>query len=54
MAGVIGPMLRCALEENAPLRRPLGHVVRNAPDGGVLTVRDASSHEIYALELQLP
>jgi hypothetical protein len=25
-----------------------------APDGGVLTVRDASSHEIYALELQLP
>jgi len=25
-----------------------------APDGSVLTVRDASSHEIYALELQLP
>ncbi|MGE5056472.1 MAG: hypothetical protein ACM3WP_20110, partial [Acidobacteriota bacterium] len=25
-----------------------------APDGSVLTVRDASSHEIYALELQMP
>ncbi len=25
-----------------------------APDGSVLTVRDVSSHEIYALELQLP
>lgn len=25
-----------------------------APDGSVLTVRDVSSHEIYALDLQLP
>jgi len=25
-----------------------------APDGSVLAVRDVSSHEIYALELQLP
>ena len=25
-----------------------------APDGSVVTVRDASSHEIYALDLQLP
>jgi len=25
-----------------------------APDGGILTVRDVSSHEIYALDLQLP
>jgi hypothetical protein len=25
-----------------------------APDGSVLAVRDASSHEIYALDLQLP
>jgi len=25
-----------------------------ASDGSVLTVRDVSSHEIYALELQLP
>jgi hypothetical protein len=25
-----------------------------APDGSVLTVRDVSSHEISALELQLP
>ena len=25
-----------------------------APDGSVLAVRDASSHEIYAIDLQLP
>ena len=25
-----------------------------APDGSVLAVRDTSSHEIYALDLQLP
>jgi hypothetical protein len=25
-----------------------------APDGSVLTVRDVSSHEVYALDLQLP
>lgn len=25
-----------------------------APDGSVLSVRDVSSHEVYALDLQLP
>ena len=25
-----------------------------APDGSVLTVRDVSSHEVYALDVQLP
>jgi len=25
-----------------------------APDGSVLTVRDVGSHEIYALDVQLP
>ena len=25
-----------------------------APDGSVLAVRDVSSHEVYALDLQLP
>ena len=33
------------------LKRPWSGV---APDGSVLIVRDASAHEIYALELQLP